>query len=292
MSKKLTIDFSQNAARIPSAMKQRVMVGEAVESVELQTLKANALNADIFKQESEEYFTNLTEDIRKRGIVVPLLAKRDGTLLAGHNRLEIAKRLGLKYVPVQYVQEQLTEEAEREFLIKDNLFRRQFSGSEWIEIYRRLVPNYDAIIQRDGRGGDRKSEQGTKDNAKSVDKKIKKDTVLFDFENATQDDLVQFLHLETGASAAAIRKRIQRDKQQTKERTMKTDSTRTTSHPKKIGVPTLKSANKNADKNGEVLPDTKTLKAMERYLQRIEEANEATRKEAVKKLKAFLKKIS
>lgn len=281
MSKKLTIDFSQNAARVPASMKQRVMVGETIESVEVGALTANPLNVDVFKRESEEYFANLTEDIRKRGIVVPLLAKRDGTLLAGHNRLEIAKRLGLKYVPVQYVQEQLSTEAEREFLIKDNLFRRQFSGNEWIEIYRRLVPNYDAIIQRDGRGGDRKSEQGTKDTAKTGEKKIKKDSVLFDFETATQDDLVQYLHKETGASVAAIQKRIQRDKQSSKAGSSKTESKKQSS--KRV---------QTDSSNDTVLTDTKSLKALERNLQRIESANEATRKEALKKLRAFVKKLS
>jgi ParB-like chromosome segregation protein Spo0J len=278
MSKKLTIDFSQNAARVPASMKQRVMVGETIESVEVGVLTANPLNADVFKRESEEYFANLTEDIRKRGIVVPLLAKRDGTLLAGHNRLEIAKRLGLKYVPVQYVQEQLSTEAEREFLIKDNLFRRQFSGNEWIEIYRRLVPNYDAIIQRDGRGGDRKSEQGTKGNTKETEKKIKKDSVLFDFETATQDDLVQYLHKETGASVAAIQKRIQRDKQSSKAGNSKVDSKSKRVQP--------------YSSNDTALTDTKSLKALERNLQRIESANNATRKEALKKLRAFLKKLA
>lgn len=278
MSKKLTIDFSQNAARVPASMKQRVMVGETIENVEVGTLTANPLNADVFKRESEEYFANLTEDIRKRGIVVPLLAKRDGTLLAGHNRLEIAKRLGLKYVPVQYVQEQLTPEAEREFLIKDNLFRRQFSGNEWIEIYRRLVPNYDAIIQRDGRGGDRKSEQGSKGNTKVTEKKIKKDSVHFDFETATQDDLVQYLHKETGASVAAIQKRIQRDKQSNK-----------------AGGGSKKQSSKRVESdlsNDTTQSDTKSLKELERALQRIESANETTRKEALTKLRAFVKKLA
>jgi ParB-like chromosome segregation protein Spo0J len=287
MSKKLTIDFSQNAARVPASMKQRVMVGETIESVEIGSLTANPLNADVFKRESEEYFTNLTEDIRKRGIVVPLLAKRDGTLLAGHNRLEIAKLLGLKYVPVQYVQEQLSSEAEREFLIKDNLFRRQFSGSEWIEIYRRLVPNYDSIIQRDGRGGDRKSEQGTKGNAKTTEKKIKKDTVLFDFETATQDDLIQYLHKETGASVAAIQKRIQRDKQSKKSENRKTESGKSLQGIKKSSEPIEQESSNDA-----AVFDTKSLKDLERSLRRIESANEATRKEALKKMRAFVKKIS
>jgi ParB-like nuclease domain len=262
MSKKLTIDFSQNTSRIPASMKQRVIIGERVENIEVGLLTANTLNAQVFKRESAEYFKNLRDDIRKRGVIVPLLAKRDNTLLAGHNRLEIAKEIGLKYVPVQYVQDELSEDAEREFLIKDNLFRRQFSSEEWIDIYRQLVANYDAIIARDGRGGDTKSERATT-------KKIKKDTVLFDFETATQEDVINYLHQETGAPIETIRKRIQRDKKRQKEQ------------------PNTKKQQEVAETN-EI--DTSIIKKIEKDLIAADMANEATRKEVMKRLKAFVKK--
>lgn len=272
------IDFSQNAARIPAAMKQRVMVGEKIENVEITSLRINPMNTDTFKRESEEYFHNLTEDIRKRGIIVPLLAKKDGTLLAGHNRLEIAQRLGLKYVPVQYVQEQLSPDAEREFLIKDNLFRRQFSGNEWIEIYRRLVPDYDMIIYRDGRGGDRKSQE--KNITTRTKENIKKDSVLFDMETATQEDLIYYLHRETGTPIETIRKRIQRDKKATSSHNRKT-------------APSLQKATSSKSKENNIdnhtIPDTSSITALEKSLQRIASGNEATKKEALKKLRAFIK---
>jgi ParB-like chromosome segregation protein Spo0J len=273
MSKKLTIDFAQNTARVPASMKQRIMLGETIETVEVRLLKTNSQNTLIFKRESDEYFNNLTEDIRKRGILVPLLVKRDNTLLAGHNRLEIAKKIGLKYVPVQYVQDDLTPEAEQEFLIKDNLFRRQFSGEEWIEIYRRLVPEYDSIITRDGRGGDRKSTDGNKKN-------IKKDTVLFDIETATQEDLINYLHKETGAAVETIRKRIQRDKQ------------RTANTVPRRQIPSPENPQKKFSVEDEEAVNTKALKNIDRALQHIEQMNEQTRKEVIKKLKAFVKKFS
>lgn len=45
----------------------------------------------------------LTTSIQKLGFILPLFALPDGHLLSGHQRLEVAKHLGCKQVPVQYV---------------------------------------------------------------------------------------------------------------------------------------------------------------------------------------------
>jgi hypothetical protein len=119
-------------------------------------LKTNPLNSDFFHEESDTYFDRLRADIQERGIIVPLLAKKDDTLLAGHNRLRVASELGLETVPVQYVLDTLAENAEREFIIKDNLYRRQFSTAEWIHLYKKLYPEFDTQIQQETRGGGQK----------------------------------------------------------------------------------------------------------------------------------------
>lgn len=128
-----------------------------VRQTPLAALKLNPLNTSFFAEESEEYFANLTKDIRERGILVPLIAKKDGTLLAGHNRLDVALSIGLGYVPVQFVEEneewKLSEQQEKEFLIKDNLFRRQFSREQWIELYQVLYPDFEAQIMQASRTG-------------------------------------------------------------------------------------------------------------------------------------------
>lgn len=126
-------------------------------------LKTNPLNSDFFHEESDNYFDRLRADIHERGIIVPLLAKKDDTLLAGHNRLRVASELGLETVPVQYVLDTLAENAEREFIIKDNLYRRQFSTAEWIHLYKKLYPEFDHQIQQETRGGGQKwSKVGSK----------------------------------------------------------------------------------------------------------------------------------
>lgn len=129
----------------PAKMLQNYVTPD-VKTVEISTLIPHPHNKKYFRAESADYFERLREDIVKRGIVVPLIAKKDGMLLAGHNRLEVARQLGLKYVPVQYVHRDLSQEQEQEFLIKDNLLRRQFSSSEWIDIYRKLYPNFEETV--------------------------------------------------------------------------------------------------------------------------------------------------
>jgi ParB family transcriptional regulator, chromosome partitioning protein len=124
-----------------------------VQYISPSRLKPNPLNTDYFREESNEYFNQLREDIEKRGIIVPLIAKKDDTLLAGHNRLRLAKDLGIENIPVQYVLDTLPLASEREFIIKDNLYRRQFSSAEWIGLYKKLYPNFDEEIHQETRGG-------------------------------------------------------------------------------------------------------------------------------------------
>lgn len=101
-----------------------------VEYVNPAKLKPNPENRQFFKRESGEYFERLKRDIQARGILVPLICRKDYLVLAGENRLEIALELQLEAVPVQRVLSELTPAGERQFLIKDNLLRRQLSGDE------------------------------------------------------------------------------------------------------------------------------------------------------------------
>jgi len=121
-----------------------------VEYMKLSELTENPLNADYFTAESDENLKRLEEDVRERGILVPLIAKDDGTLLAGHNRLRIAKIIGLETVPVQRVLGKLNASDERMFLVKDNLLRRQLSQSDWIAVYKRLYPEFEAQFLKAG----------------------------------------------------------------------------------------------------------------------------------------------
>jgi ParB-like chromosome segregation protein Spo0J len=171
-------------------------------------LKANKRNQEFFKQESTQYFERLRSDIRERGIIVPLIAKDDNTLLAGHNRLLVALEVGLAEVPVQYVEDELSEQQEREFLIKDNLLRRQLSAAEWIETYRKLYPNFDERIFEEHRGGNRFA-------------KTKGETFPFDTQEPSQASerreaeplTAKKIAQDTGQSAETVKKHLQKFKQ-------------------------------------------------------------------------------
>lgn len=119
----------------------------AVKSVSVSILKPNAQNEKYFKPETGAYFNQLSADIKKRGITVPLIAKKDGTLLAGHNRLKIAKTIGLEEVPVQYVQGELSAQAEAEFIIKDNVLRRHLTPTERRALYNLVCPGFEERVK-------------------------------------------------------------------------------------------------------------------------------------------------
>jgi len=129
-----------------------------VYQVDPAALKDNDLNPELFKEETPEYFQTLEDDIKERGVLVPLIAKKDGVLLAGHNRLVIARRLGLARIPVQYLESELTPDQERALVIKDNLFRRQLTQEDRLRLYKVLIPDFDELIQKETRGAKPKAQ--------------------------------------------------------------------------------------------------------------------------------------
>ena len=174
-----------------------------VQHVSPHNLKANPLNSDFFREESNDYFSKLRDDVRERGIIVPLLAKKDDTLLAGHNRLRVAIELGLESVPVQYVLDVLPEKAEREFIIKDNLYRRQFTTTEWIGLYKKLYPDFDDLIQQETRGGGLKWTKSTDDESKT------EHSVLLDEHSSLPKRLTaQVIADDTGQKLSAVQKQL------------------------------------------------------------------------------------
>ena len=117
-------------------------------------LVPNPLNEKFFRRESEDYFRKLGDDVNERGIIVPLIVRMDGTILAGHNRWKVACELGVERIPVQRVLSELPPEREKEFLIKDNYLRRQLSPEEKEGLIREL---YGAEIMNSTHGGAREN---------------------------------------------------------------------------------------------------------------------------------------
>ena len=142
MARKLVADVSADVETLPEIHRRSIPLSE-IKRVAPSELTRNKKNTEYFDSEEDAHLQLLREDIRKRGILVPLIAKRDGTLLAGHNRLLLAQELRLKTVPVQYVQEDLSDEREREFIINDNLLRRHLSLEKRMMLYKLRYPDFE-----------------------------------------------------------------------------------------------------------------------------------------------------
>jgi hypothetical protein len=60
--------------------------------------------ADLDQRHAETgYLATLEQQIREKGITLPVLIGSDGRLWDGHHRLRIAFRIGIEYVPVEIV---------------------------------------------------------------------------------------------------------------------------------------------------------------------------------------------
>mgnify|MGYP002777360655 CR=1 FL=1 len=238
-------------AAIPDKLKTKIPL-LPVKDIEPSQLQPNPKNAQYFRTETSDYFERLTEDIRKRGILVPLIAQKDGTILAGHNRWEVAKRLKLKFVPVQYIASELSEQEIREFIIKDNLLRRQFTSQEWMEIYKNLYPDFEQRLAKHG--------QRSKKRVDNVHSENSNDFAL----------TAERIAADTGQSKAAVQKQLQRKRQENKS-SRKTASTKHT-----LSTSSL---------------DTTLVKKLEKDLALVESSNETTKKAIAKILRDFARKI-
>ncbi len=79
----------------------------------------------------------LMKSMRSFGLMNPILINSKSELIAGQRRLESAKRLGWKSVPVIIVDKN-TELDKLEMEIEENLHRKNLNADELAEGYRRL----------------------------------------------------------------------------------------------------------------------------------------------------------
>lgn len=100
--------------------------------------------ADLFEHPAD-HIERLAEDIAERGIQTPLHVYPRGEryeLLAGHDRLEAAKRLELDDVPIE-VRSMLSDEDERfAYFLKDNTLRKTVNAGRIAEAAIRRHPDW------------------------------------------------------------------------------------------------------------------------------------------------------
>ncbi len=208
MTKKDMLKKGKNADVLDNATLRHGLQLSEVKFDAVTKLQRNPQNSVFFRTETAEYFRRLREDIQARGILVPLIAKLDGTLLAGHNRLQVALELGLKQVPVQYVLDTLSPNDEKIFVVKDNLLRRQFTYDEWTAIFREVIPNYEKRIFDESRG--RKSKELSASEKKKLKNgqvsELSKKASAEKKSSATKTSLTQEIAQKTGLNERTIRR--------------------------------------------------------------------------------------
>ncbi len=92
--------------------------------VPLAVLKTNPRNS---RKHPEQQISQLMASVSMFGFICPILVDESMSVLAGHGRLEAAKRLGIREIPTIQVTH-LTEEQKRAFIIADN---RLAEHSKW-----------------------------------------------------------------------------------------------------------------------------------------------------------------
>lgn len=96
-----------------------------IEEVNIDRLKPYEKNAKIH---SEQQIKKIAKSIREFGFLSPVLIDREYNIIAGHGRVEAAKKLRRKTVPCLYV-DGLSEAQRREYILADN----KLAESPWDE---------------------------------------------------------------------------------------------------------------------------------------------------------------
>jgi hypothetical protein len=94
-------------------------------AVKISEVKLNPNNPRLIKDEKFAKLVQSIKDLPEMLSIRPIVVNTDMVVLGGNMRLKACKEAGLKEVPI-IIADNLTEEQQREFLIKDNV-----SGGEW-----------------------------------------------------------------------------------------------------------------------------------------------------------------
>ena len=96
-----------------------------VQTVKISEIKINPNNPRLIKDDKFKKLVQSINDFPEMLDIRPIVVNKDMIILGGNMRLKACKEAGLKTVPI-IVADNLSEEQQREFLIKDNV-----SGGEW-----------------------------------------------------------------------------------------------------------------------------------------------------------------
>jgi hypothetical protein len=95
------------------------------QTIKISEIKLNPNNPRLIKDDKFKKLVQSIKDFPEMLDIRPIVVNSDMVILGGNMRFKACKEAGLKEVPI-IVADNLTEEQQREFLIKDNT-----SGGEW-----------------------------------------------------------------------------------------------------------------------------------------------------------------
>lgn len=93
--------------------------------VKISEIKLNPNNPRLIKDDKFKKLVRSIQDFPEMLDIRPIVVNSDMIILGGNMRFKACKEAGLKEIPI-IIADNLTEEQQREFLIKDNT-----SGGEW-----------------------------------------------------------------------------------------------------------------------------------------------------------------
>jgi len=127
-----------------------------VQTVKISEIKINPNNPRLIKDDKFKKLVQSIKDFPEMLDIRPIVVNKDMIILGGNMRLKACKEAGLKTVPI-IVADNLSEEQQREFLIKDNV-----SGGEWdwnllanewdsdeLDAWGLDVPNFDTKVSKE-----------------------------------------------------------------------------------------------------------------------------------------------
>jgi len=104
------------------------------QKVKISEVKLNPSNPRLIRDDKFLKLVNSIKEFPEMLEIRPIVVNKDMIVLGGNMRLKACKEAGLKEVPI-IIADNLTEEQEREFLIKDNLgfgeFDWEILANEW-----------------------------------------------------------------------------------------------------------------------------------------------------------------
>jgi hypothetical protein len=127
----------------------------SVDWIAVTDLKVNPLNR--YKEWTGEVFTTNRDSIQEKGILVPLIVKKDKTIVDGHNRRKVAELLNIEKVPCVIIPDFEDSIHEKNYIDIVQNARRQLNEGDYLKI---ISEDFGNLIFTDNRGKNKSGQLG------------------------------------------------------------------------------------------------------------------------------------